>query len=104
MDEIERRGYPRRDAFVAVMITPNGDLHHADVLDISEGGARVGLSSGWMPSAGTRLRMYFRLDARSEVAIDGSVARVGVDHLGLQFAPEQEAQIQSLLTAVGRNA
>jgi hypothetical protein len=104
MDEIEKRGHPRTDAFVAVMVTPNGDLHSADVLDVSESGARVGLSSGWMPATGTRLRLFFRLDARNELAIEGSVARVGVDHLGLQFAPAQEAQIQSLLSAVGKGA
>jgi hypothetical protein len=104
MDEIEKRGHPRRDAFVAVMVTPNGDLHSADILDVSEGGVRVGLSSGWMPAAGTRLRLFFRLDARSEVAIEGSVVRIGVDHLGLQFAPAQEKQIQTLLSAVGKDA
>jgi len=104
MDEIEKRGHPRRDAFVAVMVTPNGDLHSAEVIDVSEGGARVGLSSGWMPATGTRLRLFFRLDPGHELAIEGSVARVGVDHLGLQFAPAQEAQIRSLLSAIGRIA
>jgi hypothetical protein len=46
--------------------------------------------------------MYFRLDAHSEVAIECRVARVGIDHLGLQFAPAQEERIQCLLLAVGR--
>jgi hypothetical protein len=100
MDGIERRGHPRRETYVAIMITPNGDLHSADVLDLSESGARVALPSGWTPAAGTRLRMYFRLDARSEVAVESSVVRVGVDHLGLKFAPAQEAKINSLLSAV----
>jgi len=102
MDEIEKRGHPRADAFIAVMVTPNGDLHSAEVIDVSESGARVGLSPGWMPATGTRLRLFFRLDADNELAIEGSVARVGVDHLGLRFAPAQEAQIQSLLSTVGR--
>ena len=102
MEDNERRGHPRKDVFVAVMITPNGDFHSADVFDLSEGGARVGLSSGWTPAAGTRLKVFFRLDASSEVSIEGHVARVGVDHLGLQFAPAQEARIQELLSAVGK--
>ena len=102
MEEFERRGYPRKDVFVAVMITPNGDFHSADVFDLSEGGARVGLPAGWAPAAGTRIRVFFRLDASSEVAIEGLVARVGVDHLGLQFAPAQEARIQALMSAVGK--
>lgn len=103
MSGIERREHVREDAFMAIMITPNGDRHSAYVLDLSEGGARVGLSAGWTPATGTRLRMYFRYDADHEVAIEGRVARIGVDHLGLQFAPAQEEQIRSLLTAVGRS-
>lgn len=102
MTDIERREHPRKEAVVAIMITPNGDFHSADLLDLSEGGARVGLSAGWAPAAGTRVRMYVRLDARSEVAIEGQVTRVGIDHLGVQFAPAQEDPIQRLLLAVSK--
>jgi len=104
MDDTERRGHARKDVCVAILVTPNGDFHSADVLDLSESGARVGLSSGWTPAPGTRLRLYFRLDARSELAIEGRVIRVGIDHLGLQFAPAQQAQIESLLQVVGKDA
>jgi hypothetical protein len=104
MSEIERRGHPRQEASMAIMVTPNGDFHSADILDLSEGGARLGLTEGWSPAAGTRLRLFFRLDARSEVAIEGQVARVGIDHLGVQFAPAQEERIQRLLLAAGKGA
>lgn len=102
MDDIERRGHPRTEVCIAILITPNGDLHSAEIMDVSAGGARLGLPSGWTPAAGTRVRAYFRLDARSELAIEGQVVRVGVDHLGLQFAPAQEQQVQRLLAAVGK--
>jgi hypothetical protein len=100
MSDNEKREFPRQTVVVAVMITPNGDCHPADVLDLSQGGARVGLCPGWTPVAGTVVRMYVRLDTRNEVAIHGRVTRVGVDHLGVQFAPEQDERIQTLLQAV----
>jgi hypothetical protein len=46
--------------------------------------------------------MFFRLDARSELAIEGKVARVGVDHVGVQFGPAQENQIRTLLQSVSK--
>ena len=102
MNDIERREHWRNETAMAIMVSPNGDYHRADILDLSEGGARVGLSAGWMPPAGTRLRMYFRLDARSELALEARVARVGIDHLGVQFGPAQENQIRTLLQAVSK--
>jgi hypothetical protein len=102
MTAIERRGHSRKEMVMAIMISPNGGGHSADLLDLSEGGVRVGLSIGWTPAPGTLLRMYFRLDACNQVSIEGRVTRVAVDHLGLEFAPAQEAQIQSLLSSAER--
>jgi hypothetical protein len=102
MNDIERREHSRNETAVAIMVTPNGDFHRADILDLSAGGARVCLWPGWAPPAGTRLRMFFRLDARSELAIEGKVARVGVDHVGVQFGPAQENQIRTLLQSVSK--
>jgi hypothetical protein len=102
MEAIERRGHARKETVMAIMISPNGGAHSADLLDLSEGGVRVGLSIGWTPAPGTLLRMFFRVDASHQVTIEGRVTRVAVDHLGLEFAPAQEAQIQSLLNSATR--
>jgi hypothetical protein len=102
MTVIERREHSRKDMVMAIMVSPNGGAHSADLLDLSEGGARVGLSVGWTPAAGTLLRMFFRLDASHQVTIEGRVTRVAVDHLGLEFAPAQETEIRNLLDSTQR--
>lgn len=96
----EKRGHPRQAVFTAVMVTPNGDRHNAEVFDLSLGGAHVGLSGDWTPACGTTLRMTFLDGTDDVVVLQGRVARVAVDHLGLEFAPAQEDRIRQLLDAI----
>lgn len=96
----EKRAHPRQPLFTAVMVTPNGDRHDAEVYDLSLGGAHVGLSSDWCPARGTSLRVSFLDGTEDAVVLQGRVARVAVDHIGLEFAPAQEARIQHLLHAI----
>lgn len=96
----ERRRYPRRDILNAVMIRPNGDQHDAQVLDVSAGGARMRLPEDWSPGDGATLRMYFAFDMNEAIALEGRVTRVGIDHMGVAFAPDQEARIQALLDVI----
>ena len=98
MDQvIEKRQHPRQNVVSAVMVAPNGDQHSAQLMDLSLGGARVGLPDDWTPSDGTALRLFFFADTANAIVLAVRVKRVAIDHLGLEFSPEQEGQIQHLL-------
>lgn len=100
---IEQRQHPRRDILSAVMITPNGDQHDAQVLDLSSGGARLCLPEHWSLNHGAALRMFFMFDTTDPIALKGQVTRVAVDHMGVQFAPAQEERIRALLAVVANH-
>ncbi|HEY0659936.1 MAG TPA: PilZ domain-containing protein [Lysobacter sp.] len=97
MDQIEKRRHPRQNVVSAVMVSPNGDQHSAQLMDISLGGARVALPDDWTPSDGQAMRVFFFADTADAMVLAMRITRVTVDHLGLEFAPEQEGQIQHLL-------
>lgn len=101
MNMQERRQHSRYDVVVAVMLTPNGDQHHASVMDLSEGGARVGLSEGWLPPEGMPLRVLFQVHDADIIALQAKVTRVGADHMGVEFDEAQDIRIQQLLRDVG---
>ena len=103
MAVIEQRKHQRRDVLEAVMVTPNGDRHDAVVLDMSLGGARMRLPEDWAPKLGAALRVFFLFDTSDAVTLEGRVTRVAVDHMGVQFAPEQEERIRALLDVVSRH-
>ena len=91
--DTEKRNTPRHKVSSAVMITPNGHGHEAQVFDISAGGARVGLSDDWTPADGASLRVFFLFDTDYPIMLQGHVTRVAVDHLGLKFEPAQDERI-----------
>ena len=95
--DIEHRQTPRQEVHGAVMITPNGHGHDAEIFDISAGGARVGLPDDWTPVDGASLRVFFLADSDDPIMLHGHVARVAVDHLGLAFEPAQERRIRALM-------
>jgi hypothetical protein len=95
--DIEQRQAPREETSGAVMITPNGHGHEAEIFDISAGGARLGLPDDWTPVDGAPLRVFFLADSDDPIMLHGHVARVAVDHLGLAFEPEQEGRIRALM-------
>ena len=99
---VEKRQHPRHEFMSAIMITPNGDQHDAQVLDLSAGGVRVGLSHDWVPKDGAAVRMFFLAGTDSAITLEGHVTRVAVDHLGVAFDPTQEGSVRQLLTAVGK--
>jgi hypothetical protein len=101
MDKIiEQRRHPRRDVVNAIMIRPNGEQHKALVLDVSLGGARLRLPEDWAPRDGANVRMYFLPDSDDAVTLEARVTRVGIDHMGVAFAPVQEVRILALLDAI----
>ena len=98
----EKRRHPRQNVLSAVMVQPNGHRHEAQVLDLSMGGARVRRPSDWNPSDGAALRMFFEVGEEEEIALQGHVTRVSVDHMGVSFDDAQEAQVLQLFEAIGK--
>ena len=94
---IEKRRTPRREVSGAVMITPNGAGHATQIFDLSAGGARVGRPDHWTPADGASLRVFFVDDPDCPVMLEGHVARVAANHLGLAFEPAQERRISELM-------
>ena len=101
MNVPERRRHERHDIVTAVMLQPNGVQHAAQVMDLSQGGARIGLSRGWDPIAGTSIKVVFQVDATHSLALHARVTRVCADHMGVEFAPAQEARIEQVLRELG---
>lgn len=95
--DAERRQTSRREVHDAVMISPNGHGHDAEIFDISAGGARVGLSDDWTPADGASLKVFFLVDSDDPIMLYGHVVRVAIDHLGLAFEPDQEGRILALM-------
>ena len=98
---LEQRRHTRHNVLCAVIVAPNGHPHEGFILDVSEGGARVDLQPGWTPTSGTQLRMFFDVPDSEAITLETHVAWVAVDHMGLRFAPEQDAEIERLLEATG---
>ena len=98
---VEKRRYPRREIMGAVMIAPNGNQHDAEVLDLSEGGVRVDLPDDWVPSDGAALKVFFVFDGYQSIMLESHVARIAIDHMGLEFEPAQEDRIRQLLEVAG---
>lgn len=97
----DKRASPRMRTLTAVMVSPNGHAHDAQVLDLSLGGARLRLPQDWTPRDGTHLRMFFLQDTDNAITLEGQVTRVAVDHMGVSFDPSQEPQVRELFDAIG---
>ena len=94
---LEQRRTQRWPVSGAVTITPNGSRHETEIFNVSTGGARVGLPDDWTPADGAALRLFFLDDIDYPIMLQGHVARVGRDHVGLAFEPAQERRISELM-------
>jgi len=98
----ERRRYPRQQVVRAIMVRPNGHRHDAQLLDLSLGGARVTLPQHWSPENGAMVRIYFENgDQEESITLRGHVTRVGLDDMGVEFEPAQDADIRELFASLG---
>ena len=98
----ERRRYPRQQVVRAIMVRPNGHRHDAQLLDLSLGGARVTLPQHWSPENGAMVRIYFENgDQEESITLRGHVTRVGLDDIGVEFEPAQDADIRELFASLG---
>lgn len=98
MARLEKRQYPREQVLIAVAFVPNG--HRVVALDLSLGGARLGLLDCWRPSQGRVLPVSFLSQADEVIVLRCRVVRVECEHAGVQFEPGQEQAIERLLEAV----
>jgi len=98
----EQRRHRRQPVSSAVIVTPNGHGHDTRILDISEGGACVALPSDWIPVVGASLKILFLPDSTTPIVLRAHVARVGLDHLGVEFDPVQDESVRQLLQGLGK--
>jgi hypothetical protein len=98
----EHRKHPREDIYQAIMVSPNGHQHRAQVLNLSLSGARVGLPDDFNRAVGAELKLYFPIEDEETVMLRGHVVRVAVDHVGVEFNPAQEDDIRYVMQRIPR--
>lgn len=99
----EQRRFRRQPISSAVIVTPNGHGHESRILDISEGGACMALPSDWVPVAGAPLKILFLPESPMPIMLKARVARIAVDHLGVEFDPVQDDSVRDLLVGLGKS-
>ncbi len=97
MNYAEKRRHPRLPVFSAAMLVIADDGYLTEVKDLSQGGARIGRPRHWQGSTGIDARVFLIFDQETVIGLGVRIVRVGVDDLGLEFLPGQDARIQSLL-------
>ena len=93
----ERRRHARNELTTAVLVSPNGHHEATTVYDLSEGGARIGLPEDFEHREGAKVRLFFPRPGVETVVMYGKLARVAIDHLGVEFDAGQEAQARQLI-------
>jgi hypothetical protein len=99
----EQRRFRRQEVSSAVIVTPNGHGHDTRILDISEGGACMALPSDWVPVSGAPLKILFLPDSQTPIVLQAHVARIALDHLGVEFDAVQEDSVHALLQGLGKS-
>ena len=92
----ERRRHTRRDVAATILVSPNGQANHTCLYDISESGARIGLPENFEHGDGALVRLYFPKE-HGPVVLFAEIKRVIFDHLGVEFAENQEALVAQLI-------
>jgi len=93
----EKRQHPRKDVFSPVLIALGDDGYLTEAWDLSRGGARLGRPARWTAGNGAVIKIYFMLDQETVITVTATLVRDGADHLGVQFAPDQEERVQALM-------
>ena len=92
----ERRRHTRLEVAPTIMVSPNGHANMTTIFDISEGGARIGLPQGFEHGDGALVRLYFP-KAHGPLVLFAEIKRVAIDHIGVEFAENQEALVHQLI-------
>jgi hypothetical protein len=97
MSYAEKRRHPRLAIYSAALAVNGADGYLSDVKDLSQGGACIGRPKNWPEKPIDICRVFFIFDQETVIAIDSRIVRVGADELGLEFLPDQQSRIESLL-------
>ena len=92
----ERRRHTRLDVQRAIMVSPNGHANHTFIYDISESGARIGLPDDFEHGYGALVRLYIP-KARGPMVLFAEIKRVAFDHIGVEFAENQDELVHQLI-------
>src|SRR5262249_7952536 len=97
MSVSEKRQHPRKDVVSPVLIALEDQGFLTEARAPCRGGARLGRPAHWAAGYGTAIKIYFLLDQETVITLSATLVRLGQDHLGVQFAPDQDEQIQALM-------
>jgi len=92
----DRRRHERADVSAAILVSPNGHPHHTTIFDLSLGGARIGLPEHFEHNVGALVRLYFP-NTPGPMVLFAEIKRMGVDHVGVQFADGQQEQVYRVM-------
>ena len=92
----ERRRHSRLGVTQAVMVSPNGHANPTFIYDISVSGARIGLPEGFEHGDGALVRLYIPQE-QGPMVLFAEVKRVSFDHVGVEFAENQDALVLQLI-------
>jgi hypothetical protein len=96
--EIEKRRHPRTEiSAVAVLVAAVRGGYLSTALDISAGGARIVRPLAFNQDTPGPFRLFFIFDQDTVVELRATLVRQGEDHLGFQFEPGQQHEVDQLL-------
>ena len=93
----EKRQHPRKDVYSPVLIALEDQGYLTEAWDLSRGGARLGRPARWTAAEGAELKIYFLMDQETVITLSAHLKRLAPDHLGVQFAADQQEQVQTLM-------
>jgi hypothetical protein len=93
----EKRRHPRLSIYSAALAVSGNEGYLSDVKDLSQSGACIGRPKNWPESAPSECRLFFIFDQETVIGIDVRIVRTAADELGIEFKPNQNDRIESLL-------
>ncbi|MEP6485054.1 MAG: PilZ domain-containing protein [Rudaea sp.] len=97
MSQAEKRRHPRLSIYSAALAVSNGEGYLSDVKDLSQSGACIGRPKNWPASAPAACRLFFIFDQETVIGIDARIMRTTDEEIGVEFTPDQNERIESLL-------
>jgi hypothetical protein len=93
----EKRRHPRLSIYSAALAVSGDEGYLSDVKDLSQSGACIGRPKNWPDSAPAECRLFFIFDQETVIGVDVRIMRTTSDELGIEFMPDQNDRIESLL-------
>jgi hypothetical protein len=93
----EKRRHPRLSIYSAALAISGNEGYLSDVKDLSQSGACIGRPKNWPDAAPAECRLFFIFDQETVIGIDVRIVRTTADELGIEFMPNQNDRIESLL-------